>query len=46
MHESSPVRSLREIEEWWSIDDLLSANIALDVVDEMNRRARAEAEKD
>ena len=33
------MRSLREVEEWWSIDDLLSAHIALDVVDELEREA-------
>lgn len=46
VHERAPVKSLRELEEHWSVDDLLSANIALDVIDSVERRAAEKAQRD
>jgi hypothetical protein len=49
-HERAPTRSLREVEEYWSIDDLLEANMMLDVWDDLeaqaSQKARAEAQAD
>jgi hypothetical protein len=38
-HERSPVSGLREIEEHWSLEDLVDAHLALDVHDELQRLA-------
>jgi len=35
------VKSLREIEEYWSLDDLLDAELALSVWDEIEAKASA-----
>lgn len=43
-HTRAPA-SLIEVEERWSIEDLLEANIALDVWDELERRAAEEANR-
>lgn len=40
------MKSLREIEEWWSIDDLLDANMALDVWDEIESKSADKARRD
>jgi len=45
-HDRAPVKSLQELEQWWSLDDLLSANIALDVWDEMERQATEKARRE
>lgn len=39
------MKSLRELEEWWSLDDLLSANIALDVWDDKERKATEKVQR-
>ena len=38
--------TLHELEEHWSVNDLLSANIALDVWDDMERKAAEKARRD
>jgi hypothetical protein len=38
--------SLAELEEKWSIDDLFDANVALEVVTELERKMRHEDERD
>jgi len=37
------VRSLRELEEFWSIEDLLDAEIALDIWEQLEAEAYAAA---
>lgn len=38
-HERSPASGLHEVEEHWSLSDLVNAHLALDVHDELQRLA-------
>jgi len=44
-HERAPIKSLREIEQFWSIDDVLDANLALDVWEDLEEKSAQEAER-
>lgn len=39
------MKSLAEVAEKWSIDDLLEAHMALDIWDDLEARAHAKAEE-
>ena len=43
-HTRAPSKSLIEIQERWSLDDLLDANVALDVWDELEAASQAALE--
>jgi uncharacterized protein YbdZ (MbtH family) len=44
-HERSPASGLHEVEQHWSLTDLLNAHLALDVHDELQRLARERAQR-